>query len=186
MKINWVVADSLAADPTVETEKLKAVGPIWGGWKTWRSCDTDNVICHQLTDARTLISRQFHQRCNMHLPQSLYQDLERPTGVKLYQGNFHLDVGNPDEIVAMHLAADNCDIVLLLGFDLTEKSLDHDKLAKHKWHVYKNYVRQIITDKTDVQWVLLDHPGIAAPEFKDLSNLQFDSLSNVLQSLSNL
>ena len=184
MKINWVMADSVATDPTLDVDKIKNVGPIWGGWKTWRSCHTDNVICHDINDARKLISKNFHSKCNMYLPQTAYHDLNRPDNVKLYQGNFHLDVQNADEIVSMHLAANNCDIVLLVGFDLTEKKLD-DKLAKHQWHVYKNYIRQIVADRSDIQWVLLDAPGSISLDFKDLSNLQLDTISNVLNSLGN-
>lgn len=180
MNINWVVADSVATDPTIDIEKLKNIGSIWGGWRTWRSCATDNVICHTADDARALVSKQFHTRCNLYLPQSEFQDLGRPAGVKLYQGNFHLDVNHPDEIVAMHLASTNCNIVLLLGFDLAEKNLDNDKLSKHQWHVYKNYVRQIISDSPDVQWVLLDNNGQIDKDFKKLENLQFDSLQNIL------
>jgi hypothetical protein len=184
MKINWVVADSMAVDPTIDAERLKNVGSIWGGWKTWRSCSTDNVVCHNLHDARKLISKSFHIKCNLYLSQSNYQELDRPLGVKLYQGDFHLDVDRPDEIVSLHLASTNSDIVLLLGFDLNEKNLDSDKLAKHKWHVYKNYVRQIIADKPDIQWVLLGSNEQLDKEFKKLKNLQFDSLDNVLKQIN--
>ena len=179
MKINWVAADSVAADPTLDIEKLKNIGPIWGGWRTWRSCETDNVICHRLVDARSLIAKQFHSRCNLYIPNSGFQDLGRPEKVKLYQGDFHLDVDSPDEIVAMHLAAIDCNIVLLLGFDLEEKSFT-DKLRQHQWHVYKNYVRQIISDSPDIQWVLLDSKGQISKEFVKIENLQFDTLQNIL------
>ena len=179
MKINCVIADSVASDVTIDINSLKNVGPIWGGWKTWRSCQTDNVICHNDADARNLISKNFHQRCNMYLPNSKYQELGRPAGVKLYQGDFHLDVDHPDEIVAMHLASQNSDIVLMIGFNLSVRVLD-SKLSQHNWHVYKNYVRQIINDSPDVQWVLLDHPTDIELEFKKLPNLQFDSLETVV------
>lgn len=183
MKINWVMADSVATDPTLDIDKIKNIGPIWGGWKTWRSCQTDNVICHDMNDARKLISKNFHLKCNMYLPHAAYHELNRPENVKLYQGDFHLDVQHADEIVSMHLAANNCDIVLLMGFDLTEKKLDDDKLAKHQWHVYKNYIRQIIADRSDIQWVILDTPGTISLDFKKLSNLQLDTITSVLNSL---
>lgn len=180
MKINWVVADSLATDPTVDIEKLKTIGPIWGGWRTWRSCSTDNVICHNINDARPLVAKQFHTRCNLYLPQASFAELDRPEKVNLYQGEFHLDVDHPDEIVAMHLASTKADIVLLLGFDLGTKPNLTDRLAKHNWHVYKNYVRQLIVASPDVQWVLLDCNTKIEKDFEEIPNLLFDKLENVL------
>lgn len=179
MKISWAVADSVATDPTLDIEKIKNLGPIWGGWRTWRSCSTDNVICHRLEDARTLISKNFHTRCNMYIPQSSYQDLDRPSNVKLYHGEFHVNVESPDEIVAMHLASSNSDIVLLVGYDLEEKQFD-DKLSQHNWHVYKNYVRELITSTPHVQWVLLNCTGQIDKIFQKIENLQFDTMQNIL------
>lgn len=179
MKISWVAADSVATDPTLDVDKIKNIGPIWGGWKTWRSCSTDNVICHRVDDARLLISKNFHIRCNMYIPEINYQELDRPSGVKLYHGEFHLDIDHPDEIVAMHLASANSDIVLLLGYDLTEKKYN-DKLSQHKWHVYKNYVRQLIIGTPQVQWVLLDCNGQIDKIFEKIENLQFDTMQNIL------
>jgi len=181
MKLSWVVADAVATDPTIDIEKLKTIGPIWGGWKTWRSCATDNVICHELADARQLVSRNFHTRCNLYLPASNYQAVDRPSDIKVYQGDFQLEVEHPDEIVAMHLASQTSDIVLLLGFELLEHSKnDADKLTNHKWHVYKHHIRQIIADKSDVQWVLLDQTDQLDKIFKALPNLQLDTLSNIV------
>lgn len=181
MRISWVVADAVASDPTIDIEKLKNIGSIWGGWKTWRSCGTDNVICHGLSDAQQLVSKNFHTRCNLYLPLANYQSVDRPPGIKIYHGDFHFEIDQPDEIVAMHLAAQNSDIVLLLGFDLKEHSAnDADKLTKHKWHVYKHYIRQIIADKSDVQWVLIDQSDQLDKIFKELPNLQLDVLSNIL------
>lgn len=185
MRINWVVADSVATDPTLDIEKLKSIGPIWGGWRTWRSCSTDNVVCHKINDARPLIAKQFHTRCNLYVPQSSFADLDRPTKVNLYQGEFHLDIDRPDEIVCMHLASTKSDIVLLLGFDFGEKNFDDNKLAKHNWHVYKNYVRQVVVDNPDVQWVLLDNTKKIEKEFKKIPNLLFDALENVLTQFGN-
>ena len=184
MRINWVLADNVEINPAIDVERLKGLGPIWGGWRTWRSYGTDNVVCHEESDARNLISRNFHERCNMYLPDSVYQTVDRPSGVKLYQGEFHEAVNSPDEIVSMHLAASVSDIVLLSGFDLTPQNLDHDRMAKHKWHNYVQYFLHIVKGNPNVQWVLLDHsPGIEKV-LKDLPNLLFDTLDNVLTQFS--
>jgi hypothetical protein len=184
MKITWCLADAAELDPTIEVGQLKNIGPIWGGWRTWRSWNTDNVVCHDLAQARNLVTRNFHTRCNMYLPSSSYQELDRPVGVKLYQGDFHQLVDSPDDIVSMHLAGANSDIVLLVGFDLQPKYLDHDKMAKHKWHNYKQYVLHLIKDNPGVQWVILDHPKPIEKELQGLPNLLFDTLSNVLTQFS--
>lgn len=183
MRISWVIADSAHFDPTVDVATLKNIGPIWGGWQTWRNWETDNVVCHDPASARNLVTRSFHTRCNLHLPVATYQDLDRPAGVKLYQGEFHQLVDHPDDIVSMHLASSNSDIVLLVGFDLHARNLDHDKIAKHKWHNYKNYFREIVVGNPGVQWVVLDHTLEVDKEIKIVSNMQFDTISNVLSQL---
>jgi hypothetical protein len=179
MRISWVLANETVIDPTIDVAQLKNIGPFWGGWRTWRSYATDNVVCHEPAEARNLIAREFHTRCNMHLPSAIYQELDRPTGVKLYQGEFHEEVDKPDDIVGMHLAAASNDIILLLGYDLSPRNLDNNKLSKHHWHNYKNYMLHIIKGNPQVQWVLIDHPEIEK-EFKSLPNLMFDKLTNIL------
>lgn len=184
MKISWVLADAATINPAIDLESLKQVGPMWGGWRTWRSYSTDNVVCHTESEAQDLVSRSFHTRCNLYVPASAYQALNRPPGVKLYQGDFHEMVDHPDDIVSMHLSTANSDIVLLVGYDLQPKDLGTDKLAIHKWHNYKQYVLHLIKDNPTIQWVILDHPGQIEKIFKDLPNLLFDKLDNVLTQFS--
>jgi hypothetical protein len=184
MKITWVLSDAAQLDPTVDLQTLKNVGPLWGGWRTWRIWSTDNVVCHDVDQAQNLVSNNFYTRCNMYVQSTAYQRLNRPAGVQLYQGNFHQMVDSPDDIVSMHLAAANSDIVLLVGFDLQTRDFGADKLAAHKWHNYKYYVLHIIKDNPGVQWVILDHPGSIEKMFKDLPNLLFDTLTNVLTQFS--
>lgn len=184
MKIAWVIADNAVIDPTVDLDALKNIGPFWGGWRTWRTFQTDNVICHNESEATGLISKNFHTRCNLHIPYSVYQTTNRPERIKLYNGEFHELVDHPDDIVSMHLAAASNDIVLLLGFDLSPKNLEHDRLAKHKWHNYNQYVLQIFASNSAVQWVMLDHSDQVEKEIKKVANLQFDTLENVLAQFS--
>lgn len=184
MRISWVLSNHVVIDPTVEINTLKNIGPFWGGWKTWRSYNTDNVVCHDTSQASKLINNNFHSRCNLHIPSASFQDLGRPQGVRLYQGEFNQLVDDPDDIVSMHLAAGNSDIVLLIGFDLQSRETAEDKLVNHKWHNYKHYVLHLIKDNPDVQWVILDHPGQVEKMFKDLPNLLFDNLNNVLTQFS--
>jgi len=184
MRISWVLADAATINPAIDLESLKQVGPMWGGWRTWRSHSTDNVVCHSESEAQDLVSRNFHTRCNLYVPAAIYQSINRPSGVQLYQGNFHETVDHPDDIVSMHLSTANSDIVLMVGFDLQPKDLGTDKLAIHKWHNYKQYVLHLIKDNPTVQWVILDHPDQIEKMFKNLPNLLFDKLDNVLTQFS--
>ena len=58
MRITWALADVAEVNPAIEIERLKNIGPFWGGWRTWRSYNTDNVICHEESEARNLITRK--------------------------------------------------------------------------------------------------------------------------------
>ena len=180
MNISWVLADSTPADPTVDIDQLKQLGAFWGSWRTWRAWQTDNVICHDQTKADDLIKRNFQNNCNFYIPNSVYTSLDRPDGVRLYEGAFVHDVDRQEEIVAMHLAATTNDIVLLFGFDLTELVANPDRLASHRAHHHRNLLHQAVKDYDHVQWVIVDHTGDLDPNLAKLTNIATDSLQAVL------
>lgn len=179
MNISWVLASDLDLDPDIDIEALKNLGSFWGSWKTWRSYQTDNVICSDFSRARELIDRGLVKKCNFYIPRVLYQDLDRPAEVKVFEGQYKDDVYNADDIISLHLAASQNDIVLLLGFNLAEINIP-DKLQQHKWHVYHHLIRHAIDAYSDVQWVLVDHAAPVHRSFLDLPNFTQDQLSNVL------
>jgi hypothetical protein len=185
MNINWVFGNKIDLDPTVDLSAIKQVASSWGSWQTWRQCQTDNVICHDMKKARELIARSFHEQCNFYIPKSIYVELERPPGVNLYEGDFIHEVDSREEIVAMHLVSGVSDIVLLLGFDFSIKEPSTDKLIAHKNLNYVNLIKQVFLDSQTTQWVLVDHPECVLDEYKKLDNLTTDSLSNVIQLLKN-
>lgn len=178
MNINWVVANHTLIDPTVDLDQLKEIGSIWGSWQTWRSCQTDNVICHDVAKAQQLIENKFSTLCNFYVPKSLYDTLDNPIGIQVYGGNFDHEIDNHDEIIAMHLAATASDIVLLLGFDW------HTKLSDQKHINYQNLIRYAIDQNKQTQWVLLDHQAPTWPELSKLDNLTQDTLPNVIKMLT--
>lgn len=180
MNINFVLQNTCQIDPTIDLARLKELGSFWGGWKTWRNCQTDNVICHDQAKCAELIQRQFYTRCNLFIPNSVYVFLDRPQGVKLYEGNFVHDLDNHEDIVAMHLAAACSDIVLLIGFDFSEPIKLEDRLAEHRANNYRNLIRQVIVDHSKIQWVVLDHPAEFRKDLKTLPNLGQDTLNNIL------
>jgi hypothetical protein len=184
MNINWVLANDYVPDPTIDLARLRACGAFWGGWQTWRASGTDNVICHDTAKARDLIQRAFHATCNFYVPNSAYQMLDRPQGVRLYEGEFVHDLDNHEEIVALHLTAGISDIVLLLGFDFAEVELPTDRLERHRWLNHRNLIRQAIKDNPNTQWVLVDHAEPIGKDFGELENLTQDSIDNVIGMLT--
>ena len=180
MNISWVLADSAIADPAVNIAELKRLGALWGSWRTWRAWQTDNVICYDQSKTVELIKRNFQNNCNFYIPNSVYTSIDRPNGVQLYAGEFVHDVDRQEEIVAIHLAATTSDIVLLLGFDLTELEPNPDRLLGHKAHHHRNLIRQAVKDYAHVQWVVVDHPDPLDPNLTNLENISTDTLQAVL------
>ena len=180
MNINWVLADTVTFGPEVDIERLKQLGSFWGGWRTWRGCQTDNVVCNDLTKAGELLKRNFQKSCNFYVPNTAYQQLNRPDGVRLFEGTFQHDVDRHDEIVAMHLVTGTSDIVLMLGFDLAEKPVNPDRLQQLRDQNYRGLIRQAIKDNEHIQWVIVDHPGDIGKDMSNLENLTVDTMDNVL------
>ena len=184
MNINWVLANHVNLDPTVDLAQIKSIGSIWGSWRTWRACQTDNVICHSGTQARELIEKRFPDVCNFYVSNEIYTALKNPDRVRSYGGEFSHDVAEQDEIVAMHLAAGVSNIVLLLGFDLSEAKPLPDRLEQHRATNYRNLIRQAMKDNAQTQWVLVDHDQLIGKDFGELANLTTDTLTNVIGMLA--
>jgi hypothetical protein len=185
MNISWVLADSVEIDPTQDIDNLKQLGAFWGSWRTWRAFQTDNVICHDQSKALDLTRRNFQNNCNLYIPNSVYTSLDRPDNVKVYEGAFVHDVDHQEEIVAIHLAASINDIVLLLGFDLTELASNEDRLITHRAQHHRNLLRQAFKDYDQIQWVIVDHFGDLDPNLAILDNVMQDTMDSVLSLSSN-
>jgi len=183
MKISWVVAAEHRIDPVINLDEIKSVGPIWGSWQTWRACATDNVICHEQQRCRDLLNRAFQAVCNFYVPRSLYENLSRPLGVRLYDGAFDHDMDNIEDIIAMHLAAATSDIVLLLGFDLRIPDPVADRLVQHKLTNRHGLMRSAMVTNGSTQWVAVDTVDLHS-SYQTLPNLTCDLLPNVLQLLT--
>ena len=179
-KISWVLADSVVLDPTQDIEELKRLGAFLGSWRTWRACQTDNVICHDQIKANELIQREFQKSCNLYIPESVNASLYRPVGVKVYAGDFVHDVVRQEEIVALHLAATTSDIVIMLGWDLAKLDANTDRLQANQAQHHRNLIRQAVLNYNHVQWVVVDHVGPIDPNLTDLDNIVTDTLSTVL------
>ena len=179
MNVSWVLADTFVLDPVLDIKEIKEIGPLWGSWKTWRACQTDNVVCHELNKAGELLKRNFQNTCNFYIPNVNWVKLDRPENVHLYEGSF-VDEFQPEEIIGMHLAGSQSDIVLLLGFDLTEKERNPNRLLEHQAQAYRALVINAI-ENSDAQWVLVDHPVSVMKKMSRLPNLVVDTMENCLE-----
>jgi len=103
-------------------------------------------------------------------------------GVKLYDGDFSPEVDDIEDIVALHLAAAQSDIVLLLGFDWVMPKDVTDRLVRHKLTNRHGLMRGVIDGSPNVQWVAVDSEEMDK-SYRSLPNLTSDSLRNVLQLL---
>lgn len=184
MRINWVVADDTVLPPDVDVNALKDIAAIWGGWRTWRSCSTDNVICNDAGKARELLKRKMNEMCNMYIPSSMFAELDRPRGVRLYEGQFTFEIDNKDELISIQLVSGQSDVVLLMGFNWTDRPISTDRLAAHRARNYQRFIKDTIQNNPDVQWVLVDHDGEIRSELAEFGNLTKDSLENVIELLS--
>ena len=132
MNLAWVISQLYEPEQSQDVFGFKDVAPIWGSWSTWRTFQTENVLCHERARCQELLRRNLQQQCNFFLPQQHFADLGRPTGVQLYDGDFKQDTLALEDVIACHLAAATVDIVLLLGFDLSKPEPMEDRLAAHR------------------------------------------------------
>ena len=182
MRVCWIISEDFASTH-ITPEQLKDIAPSWGSWKTWRAWNTDNVLCHDAVKAQELVQRAFHSVCNFYTANKNYAQLGRPARVNLYEGDFPGALDRPEEIIAMHLVAEQNDLVLLLGFDLAPKKSD-DRFETHKNLNYTNAFRATLNTYPETQWVLIDHPEDLDKSFKNVTNLTCDKFENVLKLLS--
>lgn len=183
MRVNWVFSAKHSIGPEFDISTIKNIGATWGSWKSWRACGTDNVICHDRAKAQELLQRAFHSICNFYVPKKYYQELGRPTGLRLYEGDFAESVDDLEDIIAMFLVSSNSDLVLLSGFDFSTPPPAPDRLTQHKIQNRLGLFYQIVSS-SKAQWVLVDHPGDLDKAYSKLSNLTCDKMQNVLKLLS--
>lgn len=183
MQVKWIFQNDYKIDPVLDLDAMKSAGPFWGSWKTWRSCGTDNVICHDFVKARELINRNFQSQCNFYVPAKHYQALDRPAQVKLYDGDFDRDLDDIEDVIACHLASAQSEIILLIGFDFSESPLISDRLQNHKYQNRLNLLQSIMKSQSQVQWVIVDHFKPLETRFQNSPNITCDTMANVLQLL---
>ena len=183
MRVSWVAAASYQFDAALDVDRIKAVGPIWGSWQSWRACATDNVICHNRAKARELLDRAFQAVCNFHVPRAHYEFLQRPVGVRLYEGDYQQQVDDIEDIIALQLSAASSDIVLMLGYDLGEIEPSEDRLIQHRRVNRHGLIRSALVASVQTQFVLIDPARELDKAYQELPNVTCDTMANALQLL---
>jgi hypothetical protein len=140
------------------------------------------VLCADDTKAQDLIKRAFHSVCNFYIPKESYTLLNRPAGVKVFDGNFPDDFPKQEDVIAMHLCSGS-ELVLCLGFDLQEVTTTDPK-SKFLSKSYQAAVRSLIKNNPNTQFVFIDHPGELDKSFENIENISCDTYENVLQLLT--
>lgn len=177
MKIAVVFANKTTIDPLADVTKTQKLGSTWGSWSLWHQCHPQNVICHDSDRAHHLIDGGFSDRCNFYVPAHVYETLKKPTHVRAYGGDFIHEVVDREDIVALHLAASQNDIVVMIGFDWS-KVVTEDPIINHQQANREGLIHQVIKSNPKKQWVIIDS-GI--PDFlSDIPNISVDTLNNVL------
>ena len=184
MRVNWIFGADWTPRSDIDMDRVRDIAPSWGSWRSWRACGTANVICHDPVQARKLLDRAFQAVCNFYLPRNQFLEVGRPTGVRLYDGEYLAETQDLEDIIAMHFVIPNSDIILLAGINLASPTMPPDPMAQHRLRNRMGLIRSAMANNAQIQWVLVDHSEYPDPAFLDLSNLTRDTMENVLKLLA--
>lgn len=187
MEFCWVVAHNYvpSADP-LRLTTMRDLGVVWGPWKSWRLCQTDNVIVNEFEDAQTLLTRKFNDVCNFWTNEDNFAKLGRPDKVNLYRQLINPDLILKDDILALALAASRYKIVLVVGYDLSTLASSAPQLDKHNKKKWIAEIKKIIKTNSNTQFVFVDLPKSAMQDFSNLENFTNDTYDNILKLLVNI
>jgi hypothetical protein len=93
MNIAWLFAENTVLPPTTPVQAIRDLAPIWGSWRTQRSYQSDNVVCWDPTQAEKLVRQGHAKTCNLYIPETVYQQLSKPVGVRAFGGGFDFGAG---------------------------------------------------------------------------------------------
>lgn len=165
---------------------MRDLGVVWGPWKSWRLCQTDNVIVNEFEDAQTLLTRKFNDVCNFWTNEDNFAKLGRPDKVNLYRQLINPDLILKDDILALALAASRYKIVLVVGYDLSTLASSASQLDKHNKKKWIAEIKKIIKTNSNTQFVFVDLPKSAMQDFSNLENFTNDTYDNILKLLVNI
>jgi hypothetical protein len=170
MNVSWVLAEHAILPANVSASTLNSVAPVWSSWRNIRSYQVDNAVCYHTGTANQLIDCDWHQLCNLYVSSEIQQQTKK-SPIYAFGGSFDFDIPSHDDIVCLHLAASQNQVVLMLGFDLTQNQ------------TYADLIYTTVSSYPDTQWVLVDNSNEPSAQLKELTNLTCDSMNNVLNLL---
>ena len=174
MNLNWVLAEHAVLASSVTGNSLNNTAPVWSSWRHVRGYQVDNAVCYNPSVAQQLIDQEWHKLCNLYVPDAVIQ--KNPTSpVRAFAGSFDVNIPSQDDIVCIHLAAAQSNVVLLLGFDLDSSTSEKQ--------TYIDLIYAVMDSYPTVQWVMIDPIGKPEPRFFELTNFTCDSIQNVLNLL---
>lgn len=177
MNIAWVISESSITQKSLPTaETLKSIAPSWGGWKTWKQFRTDNSISLWRYETVELMRNAFHAVSHLYIPLEDFKFLGEPAGMSAFNGSFSdTDVPFKSDIVALNLAAQQADVVLLVGFNLGDNSSVDPAL----WKRYVTDIEHVFKHHANTQFVLIGYP-YSAPVFDNVTVDTIDSVKSLL------
>ncbi len=170
MNISWVLAEHAILPANVSAITLNSVAPVWSSWRNVRGYQVDNAVCYNKDIAAQLIQCDWHRLCNLYVSSELQQQTKK-SPIYAFGGSFEFDIPSHDDIVCLHLAASQNQVVLMLGFDLKSSQ------------TYRDLVYTTVNAYPATQWVLVDSPDDLPQQFGELTNLTCDSMNSVLNLL---
>jgi hypothetical protein len=128
-----------------------------------------------------MITRGLNAVCNFFIPEALFLDLGRPPGIKMFGGTFTSDsYPFKDDLVALNLASQHSDIILMLGFELLPVD-DEDEQTSIKNGYYA--IANLVKSYANIQYVLVNHKDDLSVMFDKIANLSNDTAENVIKLL---
>jgi hypothetical protein len=186
VEICWVVQKDYDPKSDIGAEKMKELCTVWGSYKSWRQCQTDNCVVEDFSEARRLVDRDFNLKTNLWTHEENYDDLGRPEALSLHKITIDKTLQDKDDLVALALAGARYDLVMCIGFDISFHKDITDKLELHEHKRYLSAIANIVRGFDQTQFVFIDLPNDPAENFDGLENITCDNIQNVLTLVSEL
>jgi hypothetical protein len=106
------------------------------------------VICWDPQQATQLVAQGYSAICNLFIHQNIYDELDKPEGVREYGGEFVHAVDSHDDVVGMHLVASAADVILMVGFDFTKPNADQFYFTTNYSAYFPPHVKTFISPPT--------------------------------------
>lgn len=179
MRFNWVLARGFATCDKHDWQRIQNSAPTWASTSP-RKITAQNSICSNAAECLQLLKSAAYQRTNLYVPHDFWQEHGQPTVVRVFQATPYPNITDVDDIIALHLAAANSDIVLMLGFDLVLNTGPMDAKTAKILQDYHGLLRSLIVNTPETQFVAINQAQMLSPAYQGITNLTCDTLQAVL------